>query len=77
MIHISIYDVSTLIGVITGAPRDVWSEARAIVNALAHDAGPARLGSSHREWFRPRGRHAYQRCGFRAVNTFGGERRAA
>jgi len=68
--HISIYDVSTLIGVVTGAPRDAWSEARAIVNALAHDAGPARVGSSHREWFRPRGRHGYSRCGFRAVNTF-------
>ncbi len=70
MTHISIYDVATLVGVITGAPRDAWSEARAIVNALAHDAGPARAGASRREWLRPRGRIAYVRSGFRAVNTF-------
>lgn len=77
MTHISIFDVGTLLGVVTGAPRAAWSEARAIVNALAHDAGPARMGSSHREWYRPRGRHAYQRCGFSAVNTFRGDRSAA
>lgn len=70
MTHISIYDSSTLVAVITGVPRDAWLEARAIVNALAHDAGPARLDRSHREWFRPRGRNGYTRSGFRAVNTF-------
>jgi hypothetical protein len=77
MTHISIYDSCTLLGVLAGAPRKAWSEARAIVNALAHDAGPARRESSHREWFRPRGRNGYMRSGFRAVNTFRADARAA
>lgn len=70
MTNISIYDGCSLIGVVCGVPREAWSEARAIVNALAHDAGPARVDRSHREWFRPRGRNGYSRSGFRAVNTF-------
>lgn len=76
MTHISIYDSSALIGVVTGAPREAWSEARAIVNALAHDARCGRRESSHREWFRPRGRNGYARGGFRAVNTFRADARA-
>ena len=70
MTHISIYDVSTLIGVITDEPRKAWESARACVNSLANDAGPARRESTHREWFRTPGRNSYQRSGFRAVNTF-------
>ena len=72
--HISIYDGARLLGVIDGDPRTAWLTARAVVNVLAHEGGRARVEISHREWFRTPGRSAYQRCGFRAVNTFRGER---
>ncbi len=70
MTHVSIYDGPTLLGVIDGEPRAAWSTARAAVNLLAHEAGRARLGAHHREWYRPAGRTAYERSGFRAINTF-------
>jgi hypothetical protein len=68
--HVSIYDGAKLLGALDGEPRDAWGTARAIVNLLAHEAGRARLGANHREWYRPAGRNAYERSGFRAVNTF-------
>lgn len=73
MTHINIYDRTTLIGVISGDPRDAWITARACVNGLARDA-LGRISASHREWFRTPGRISYQRSGFRAVNTFRADR---
>lgn len=68
--HISIYEGTRRIGVLTDEPRAAWLTARSIINNLAHDAGPAMLNRSHREWFRTPGRNSYQRGMFRAVNTF-------
>lgn len=68
--HISIYDRSTRIAVISGDPRDAWRTARTTVNALAADAGRGSTEQHHREWFRTPGRASYARGGFRAVNTF-------
>lgn len=68
--HISIYDSTKLVGVVCDDPRTAWQTARACINSLAHDAGPARVAASHREWYRTPGRYAYERSGFRAVNTF-------
>lgn len=75
-IHISIYDSCTLVGVVSDSPRKAWRTARACVNGLANDAGPARVAASHREWYRTPGRFSYERGGFRAVSTFRSDRRA-
>ena len=55
---------------LSGPARMVWLEARAVIRALAHDAGPGRVDACHQEWYRSPGRHAFARAGFRAVSTF-------
>jgi hypothetical protein len=74
MTTVSIYDGLTMLAAVSGTAREAWSMARAVVNVLAHEAGPGRRESLHREWYRTQDRteyrSAYQRGGFRAVNTF-------
>lgn len=69
MIHLSIYDGTRLIGVVTDTPAAAWRTAVACVRGLASDAGPGRADGLE-GWMRTPGRHSYQRAGFRAVNTF-------
>lgn len=75
--HINIYDSCTLIAVVSGVPRTAWQDARALVRALARDAGAARASASNAGWCRPRGWASYDRAGFRAVNTFRSDRAPA